>query len=278
MKLVVTFFLLAITSICLSQTTIYKVDVSNDVNSATITIKEGTASFQMVKFDTSLIYEIEFKLEDFEISVLEVPSNFPAIAIANNEKMIYENLDISKGQQVFIKIKIYSKGTPPKLQKEINYIYKTKPRGEWRTTFGFNFIYKIKQDTYYSDMNEGGTYTIAEGSNRDKLDFHPTLMFTWLSNKHLDKNDDWHVGLSGGLGYNFNESLSVFAGPSFIYNENITLTLGIAFHNQKRLSSNYSSGDIINENLNFDQLHTDYIRVNPFISLSFRLDKNPFGS
>jgi hypothetical protein len=133
-----------------------------------------------------------------------------------------------------------------------------------------------KQDTYFSKDNNDDTYTISEGSNRKKFEYYPTLMFTWLPNKYFKKNKNFHLGLSGGIGYDFDTSLSVFIGPSIVYNENITISIGGAFHNQDRLLSQYSDGQIIAENLTFDQLHEAYIRFNPYVSISFRLDNNPF--
>ncbi|GAB1857299.1 hypothetical protein MHTCC0001_21350 [Flavobacteriaceae bacterium MHTCC 0001] len=115
-------------------------------------------------------------------------------------------------------------------------------------------------------------YTVTKGASQNKFDFHPTVMFAWLPNN----SNDFNFGITGGLGYDLEKSLSVFLGGSVVYNQNITLSAGFAFHNQKLLNSKYKDGDVIKENLSFDQLHSDYIRFNPFISIAFRLDKSPF--
>jgi len=280
-KLVLLITLISLNAIFAQQ----DIDVTSQVKNIEIPIDPGSYIFNIVNANKDATYSYKVEKKNLEIEKIETPSDFGvSLAVGVPITIPIGKFTVEKGQQLKIIVKESVEIVNPKTKKKeiktttFEYIYNTPKRGEWRTTFGFNFIYKIKQNTYFSNANDDGSYTITEGSNKDKLDFHPTLMFTWLSNKHLDKKDNWHFGLSGGLGYDFDESLSVFAGPSFIYNENITLTFGIAFHNQKRLSSNYSKGDIINENLTFDQLHTDYIRVNPFISLSFRLDRNPFGS
>lgn len=249
-----------------------EIDVSSPLKKITKTIPQNEYIFSLINVDEKFQYHISATSEDIEFDKLTTPEEFNT---RSNGKKIIGTFILEKQQQLTISVDILKKNTDSIIDN-YTYIYKTKSRGKWQTTFGFNFIYKTKQDTYYSKSDDP-TYAITKANNRDKFDFHPTVMFTWHSNKYLDKkNENWKFGVSGGIGYDFDESLSVFLGPSFIYNQNITLTFGGAFHKQKRLTSNYSEGDIINENLTFDQLHTDYIRINPFVSISFRLDKYPF--
>ena len=259
-----------------SAQTSYDIDGSSNVVSQISPVSDGKITVNMINFDTKLQYEINVQKKNLSIDVLATPAGFAAMGAGATSRPIGQN-ELEKNERLVVDIKAYDiSGGTRTLKTNHVYAYETKRRGEWRTTFGFNFIYKFNQDTYFSKSNDDGTYSITEGRNRDKFDFHPTLMFTWLSNKHLDKKMNWNFGLSGGLGYDFDESLAVFVGPSFIYNENITFTCGVAFHNQNRLTSNYNEGDVISENLTFDQLHTEYIRVNPFVSISLRLDRNPF--
>jgi len=187
-------------------------------------------------------------------------------------------ITLSQNQDVSIKIDVFKtesdstkKSTTIK-EKTYNYIYKTERKGSWQTTFGFNFIHLRNNDTYFSKTVDS-TFVIAEGTNQNKYDFYPTIMFTWYANN----SDTINFGLSGGLGYDLEKSVSVFVGGSIIYNQNITITAGLAFHNQQRLNSAYQEGDLIKENLSFEQLHEDYIRLNPFLSIAFRLDKSPFN-
>ncbi len=113
---------------------------------------------------------------------------------------------------------------------------------------------------------------VTKSNNEKEWEYYPSIMFTWLNNG----STNFKFGFSGGFGYNLDNSISVFTGGSIIYNHNITITAGLAFHNQKELSSKYKEEDVITENLDFDQLHTDFIAINPFISISLRLDRNPF--
>lgn len=260
-----------------------KIDLASPERVVTKPIEPGTYNIFLVNVNPKATYNYSVELKNFNINKLVTPSDWSSEETLTTAELSLGKFEIKKGQRLVISITELLEVTDPNTKKtetkkkEFKYTYNTPQRGEWRTTFGFNFIYKIKQETYFSDNNDDNTFTIREARNRDKMDYHPTLMFTWLSSNYLDKKMNWQFGLSGGLGYDLDQSLSVFTGPSFIYNENITLTVGIAFHNQKRLLSQYNPGDEINDNLTFAQLHKDYLRVNPFISLSFRLDKNPFG-
>ncbi|AUC82197.1 hypothetical protein [Lacinutrix sp. Bg11-31] len=273
-------FLLLLICFQLSAQTI-EIDVTSQIEELTIPSDINKYNFKMTHVEKTSIYKIKVKKEDLKIEVLKTPTDFASInglAEINNLEISIGDFNLDKGQQLTIEIQETKKDG--KEGTHLKRIYTTQQRGEWRTTFGFNFIFLTNQETYYSKTNTdediAGSYIITEGNNKEKFQYHPTLMFTWLSKNHLFGNANWKHGFSGGIGYDFKTSLSIFSGYSIIYNENITITTGVAFHNHKRLSSNYSNGDSINENLTFDQLHTDYIRANPFVSFSFRLDKNPF--
>ncbi|MCD2260429.1 porin family protein [Psychroserpens luteolus] len=276
-------FILLIFNLTHAQTN-FKIDVSGNVTDQEITIKAGAYHFSMTHVDVSKQYKLSAIKENMTIEKLETPEGFGVRGVAAGPNVEREigTFDLLNGEQLTITIDVFDIGkdadgnrTETKTST-FKYIYKTKARGQWRTTFGFNFIYITKQDTYFSKDIGDDSYMITEGTNRKKFDYHPTLMFTWLPNSYIKGNKNWQFGLSGGIGYDFDSSLSVFLGPSIIYNENITVSIGGAFHNQKRLLSQYTKNQVLNENLTFDQLHDDYIRFNPFVSISFRLDKNPF--
>lgn len=283
-KLMFFTFLISVSQAIYAQTEIKMIDVSSGVIKDEVTIKTGNYSFFMAHFDTSKQYEISAIKKNVEISKLLTPEEFVATKsfVDAKEPRQIGNFDFSKGEKLTITINVFDIGKDAKDNRTktkietYTYVYKTEPRGEWRTTFGFNFVYLTNQDNYFSKSNTDGTFTITEGSNRKKFEYYPTLMFTWLPNNFMDDNKNWQIGFSGGIGYDFNTSLSVFLAPSIIYNENITISIGGAFHNQERLLSKYNKDQIVNEELDFGQLHDDYIRFNPFVSISFRLDRNPF--
>lgn len=251
------------------------IDVSSNISTKTITVKTGNQVYNMINVVSTSKYNVTAEKKNSNISELVFKGQDVAkAALASTHRI--GDFTLKRGQELKITIveTPIGGGTP----NTFTYTYRTEKRGEWRSTFGFNFVYLTNNNTYFSDANDDNTFTITESNNKENFIYYPTLMFSWVSNNHIDKWKNWKAGFSGGIGYDFKTSLSVFAGGSLIYNENITITAGLAFHNQQRLSSNYSENDIINENLTFEQLHTDYIRVNPFISIAFRLDRNPFAS
>lgn len=79
-------------------------------------------------------------------------------------------------------------------------------------------------------------------------------------------------GLTGGLGYDLSD-ITVLGGIHITYYENITFNFGLAGKKTQLLRGMYSENDIISTNLETDQLHDKYFRINPFFGISFRLDK-----
>lgn len=258
-----------------------EIDTESSIYKKTTFKKPGTYSIELVNYDSNKSYDIEINREYHQYQPLSIPktdSKSGPIRVSYHASKVIDTITLSQNQDVSIKIDVFKtesdstkKSTTIK-EKTYNYIYKTERKGSWQTTFGFNFIHLRNNDTYFSKTVDS-TFVIAEGTNQNKYDFYPTIMFTWYAND----SDTINFGLSGGLGYDLKKSVSVFVGGSIIYNQNITITAGLAFHNQQRLNSAYQEGDLIKENLSFEQLHEDYIRLNPFLSIAFRLDKSPFN-
>ncbi|WP_299556043.1 hypothetical protein [Seonamhaeicola sp.] len=254
------------------------IDVSGNIYKKSTVITPGTYKIQIKNIDPNKIYEAVINSEFHKLDPLSIPKKTEELQEQITEdslsSKIIDTIKLSKNQDLTIKVvvlKNVKKEENLAKEKEYIYTYKTEKKGSWQTTFGFNFINLKDRDTYFSKALDS-TYIITRGTNQNKIDFHPSVMFTWFPNN----SETFNVGLSGGLGYDLEKSLSVFTGISLIYNQNITITTGCAFHNQKLLNSKYKKGDVINESLSFEQLHKDYIRFNPFVSISFRLDKSPF--
>ena len=114
---------------------------------------------------------------------------------------------------------------------------------------------------------------IQDPTEKRKWDYIPTIMFTYLDN--IGESPRFFWGISGGLGFDL-KAPSVFLGLSFIYHKNLVLTTGGVMHQQKNLKGKYKLGEIVFEPLDDDQLHQKIYKPNWFVSLSFRLDKNPF--
>lgn len=155
--------------------------------------------------------------------------------------------------------------------KERIYIIKTKTNWSWTTTFGANAIFFSNRNKFISQEANDGTQQVAEVRDRKQMELMPTIMFTFMNN-----HNDFPFGVSGGLGVNF-EEISVFSGISLGIGQNIILTGGVGVHKQTRPNSIYSVGQAIDSSVTIDNLNESQYRVNPFIGISFRLDKNPFG-
>ena len=117
-------------------------------------------------------------------------------------------------------------------------------------------------------------FIITKENDRKKLEFVPSIFFTYMPQNHLSR--DVSVGLSAGLGFDL-DAPTVFLGASFFFNHNIGVVIGITAHKQRFLNGEYEAGQIVMENLNDDQLHEELYTVNPFVSITFRFGKNIFN-
>ncbi len=214
-----------------------------------------------------------------ELTALLIPENdsCPHYGAALNMDTTFDSRYEIKGLKKSQILKITVKRTN-KAGKELEWvrIYKTPSRGKWLTTYSFNFITQAasKERLYFAKNIGMDSFQITSETNRKWVDFVPGITFTWLSAAGFGR--DFGIGASGGIGFDLEKPV-VFAGVSFIYNQNLSLTIGAAAHQVKDLHGKYNEGDIIREILSPDQLMIEPYRVNPFISLSLRFDKNPFA-
>ncbi|MFN0013383.1 MAG: hypothetical protein ACKVU2_02445, partial [Saprospiraceae bacterium] len=233
----------------------------------------------MVKLLKQLDSEADLPAKRAELAALLVPANvtcsgYPtALNMDTTFDSTYEIIGLAKSQNLKITIKRTNKAG-----KELEWVrtYKTPARGKWLTSYSFNFITQAfgKERLFFTQNVGMDSFQITCETNRKWVGFVPGITFTWLSAAGFKR--DLGVGVSGGIGFDLEKPV-VFAGVSFIYNQNLSLTLGVAAHQVKDLNGKYSEGDIIRENLSPDQLMIEPYRVNPFVSLSFRFDKNPFA-
>ncbi len=178
--------------------------------------------------------------------------------------------NLKSGEQLEIVITRETDDEPRKWTQ----VFSTEPRGVWQVSYGFSFITQIfnEEKLFFSAANDT-SFTIQQENNRKSMSFAPSLFFTWMPNKSL--NETWSIGFSGGLGFDF-ENPTVFLSPTISYNQNIKIHLGLVAHKQNVLLGKYDEKQVINENLGREQLHEMLYKVNPFISISFRFDQNPF--
>lgn len=84
------------------------------------------------------------------------------------------------------------------------------------------------------------------------------------------------VSITGGLGANDDEIAALF-GLTFMFWQNLGLNAHVIGKNQKVLNGRYNEGDIISENLDFDQLHESRFNLHWGLSVSYRFKNNPFS-
>jgi hypothetical protein len=155
-------------------------------------------------------------------------------------------------------------------------VYKTPSRGQWLTCYSFNFIslsMSKERSFFAAAVPDTSLFQISRESDRKPLNFVPSITFTWLSARAQEQT--WGLGGSAGVGFDLQKPV-VFVGLSLIYNQNLHLSAGFAAHQTRQLTGKYVEGQIIKENLTDDQLHINPYRVNPYIAVSLRFDKNPF--
>ena len=188
---------------------------------------------------------------------------------------LQETFNLKKGEQ--LEVKIQRKIDSIKTKDSIitwKTTYKTPSRGKWITSYGFAFATNTfhKETTYFTKQNDED-FTITKKEDRKKIEYIPTVFFTWLPNQDLNENISW--GFTAGLGYDL-DSPSVFLGGSLFYNQNISLVVGLTAYKQDFLVGQYKENQIIKENLEYESLHNKLYTVNPFIAVTFRFDKNIF--
>jgi len=71
--------------------------------------------------------------------------------------------------------------------------------------------------------------------------------------------------------------VNVMAGPSLLIADNVSLSGGLVFTQKNVLMGKYKDGDVVKENLEFDQLHDKKYMLEWFFSLAIRFDTNPFA-
>lgn len=203
-------------------------------------------------------------------TMLPILSTEPKVEREKNDTIIVENIKLENicfkrnTEYVFI---ITSTEDP----KEKTYKIKTQTDWSWSTTFGANTIFFTNRNRFITHKTEDGSSAVTQIEDGKNMDLMPTIMFTFLNN-----HKSISPGFTGGLGVNF-EEISVFTGLSLGIGQNIILTGGVGIHKQMRPNSEYYLGQTIDSSVTNENLNESQYRVNPFLGISFRLDKNPFG-
>jgi hypothetical protein len=187
-------------------------------------------------------------------------------------RSVATNLVLDRGEKMVITVERRGQNGATAARWSIS--VNTGSRGEWRVSYGFNFL-PNQDEEFFSEQDPADptSFTIVEKRDREDLDFAPSVFFTWFPQARRAKQV--LIGPVFGLGFDFEKPI-VFAGGGITWNENVMFTLGGVVHSQKRLDGRYAVGQTLTENLAADQLEQETFGGNIYFGVSFRLGSNPF--
>jgi hypothetical protein len=159
--------------------------------------------------------------------------------------------------------------------------YRTGSRGQWRSTYGFNFIantFASDRRYWLQELDEAvqtpeGKYVIRSRRSGEYFNFVPSIFYTWMpADRELT---DWSRSWTAGLGFDFQAPV-VSVGYSATYNQNATVSVGLSLHQVTRLHEQYSVGQRLNELVGESALERNVYRANPYVAVTIRSLSNPF--
>jgi hypothetical protein len=188
---------------------------------------------------------------------------------------VERDFNLLRGQDLTVVVTKRSKGASDPAQIWTS-VYSPSPRGEWRASYGFSFVsdWPYGDDRYFAKEVAANRYAIEEEERRAWMHFVPAVFFSWLPAEA--ELSSWHSSWTGGLGFDLSAPV-VFFGRSRTYNQNLSVSYGIALRQQSILRGRYTEGDTIQANLTEDQLHSQQYRPNVFVSVALRFGSNPFS-
>jgi hypothetical protein len=165
--------------------------------------------------------------------------------------------------------------------KRWTFVFTTGERGHWETIYGFTFVPDLDERYHTRPIANSSEFEIVKDRNREELDFVPSFMFRWMRSEPVQTTKmgkrkeptEWSDGFLAGLGFDSAHPV-VFAGWGWTYAENVTLTIGLAIHEQQRLDGKYKRGDKVKENLTTEQLSKPTFGPNAFVGVAFRFGTN----
>ncbi len=166
------------------------------------------------------------------------------------------------------------------------------PVGTWNLTYGFTFVPDRNRGYFLDEMKESTSATDASGNTTatektfflieeerrpsdSDLDLVPSLLYSFTPAGQ--ENRSWRNSFLAGLGYDL-ETPSVFAGWGWTHYRNVTLTVGLAVHQQTRLRGRYEQGERLEQTVAEDSLVDSVYRPNLFLGIAFRFDSAPFAA
>lgn len=232
------------------------IDLSAEIDSLEILVEKGNYKLYI---PSSQLKSLIIKKKAIEYEPLKIEKQKASAEALYDESYAITNLVFRSNTQYILYIGVTGED---KIRK---YIIKGESDWKWTTSFGANAVFLTSRSRFTSLDN-----TVVQNKDGEMMELMPSIMFTFMNNQR-----NFSPGFTGGLGFNF-EELSVFAGGALGIGQNIILTAGIAVHKQNRPNTDYVVGQAIDSSVTSDNLNKMQYRVNPFVGISFRFDKNPF--
>jgi len=201
--------------------------------------------------------------------------------ISQTKEIIYFDFGLRKNQLIRFWVFEVDEG------KEIKEWYNSfsTPTGlNFVTHFGFTYglnTFKTPNNFYSFDIGSPGgasdSFKVTK-LNSNGADFLKDLSITAnflfpIRNKRNKGESDLKFAWLAGFGLGGETRFSVFTGPALMLQDFVALGFVIGMTNTYKLNGIYKEGQILKENLNFDQLHQTGIRPDLMFTLSFRLSK-----
>lgn len=243
-----------------------KIDATTPIN------YESEIDFRKCRSKSSITFKYEIEIP--EDSNLAIARNATLQPLLRFDQEAVDSLKIATITKIYTGEITFNRNTENtftilKDENKYKYKLKTKSVASWTTTFGANAVLSYDRSKFIS-AEKDGVNVVKEKKDSQMLSLMPAIMFTFINNQK-----DFALGFTGGLGTNF-EEIAVYSGLSLGIGQNIILTGGLAVNKQITPSSNYTIGQQIPSTITTDNLNESQYRVNPFIGISFRLEKNPF--
>lgn len=203
------------------------------------------------------------------------------IGATRDLKGLAQALIMDNDETVTVKVTRTKIGTGDNAEKpkEWEFIFST-PGQRWKVFYGFTYSPDLisAEDTYFTQsMEDTTTFQVTKGRNSGNKSVYknltPTVMFTYMLTR---KDSDFKGAAVGGVSLDLSK-LSAMVGGALVIGDNLSLNAGIIFREKDRLINKYSDGQVIQEALEYDQLHEKIWQPEVFFSIGFRFSKNPFS-
>lgn len=233
------------------------------------------ASLAEVSTEKAVAQEISKLLAEVQACNTPPLAEFQQAVSNQTTHTLKSTYTLRRGEELVVKIERQKDDDKKCKQKKWELVLTTGDRGEWRLSYGFTFVPDREREFFTRQLEDDPQkFRIVEKERRDNGSFLPSVLFTWLPAK--DRQKSWSHGFTAGLGAD-TDNIAVLAGYSWTYNENLTLTLGAAVHQESRLEGSFSEGQIVEQNLDSGVLNDEVFKPVPYLGVSFRFGSNPFS-